>query len=566
MSEHGAAGRPDPAQGNLTPRLLLSVVAMALLASSAVWLADDMQATALQLASSGGRAQAPDAAPTPEAAPGTRQPASLSGGEPDATHRDTAARDRLTIRAANARGEILTNARIRHLANGRGATWHDLAGRTDSLRAAVLAAVRPATEARNNAATAPAALPLDAAVLPCFVLLAADGYETTLLHLTAGEPDVVVPLQDGAHIEVDAGLLRACSVDSGLLTVWPAVPAADGSWSQQDLVLVPRAPDRWAIAVREALRVTEATRALGDLPSGQPFVASLEDDHRRVRFEPLQVVAPARLDFAWQRIEGCTLVFSAPLPTAGTVVFTPQDRRPDEPMLGGDVALAAGTTSAFVPCAVGRPWFVDGCGTGWQFAAPLVVRASNDDTPHVVELRDATQIVVLATEGGLHPDNVQILFAKGPPERRAFERVTFDPMARGLRIVRDAGGWIVRDLPPTASLHAYLEPCNAFLPLGVAGQSRAVIRRPETRSSFRVPDAERDALRAELQSVPQGDPWAHLDQWLPHPDGGAWHATTGCSLPREQLLTGTVPLPGLAGARYRLRITLPGRERIVPLE
>ncbi|MBX3464015.1 MAG: hypothetical protein KF830_12655 [Planctomycetes bacterium] len=470
----------------------------------------------------------------------------------------------ISVSATNLSGDFLPTARVQHLATMH-RTPGEAASRGDPVPALVGSWLR-STIAANG--PAPSRLRLAPEELPCFVLLEAEDCEVTLLHLGAGEADgeIAVPLRDGTQLEIDAGLLRASSFDSGLLTVWPTVLAADGSWSPQDLVLTPRARNRWGVAVRKELRVTESARVLEGLPIGQTFVAHLEDDRRRVSFEPLQVAAPARLDFVWRRAEGCTLVFSAPLPTAGTVVFTPEDRRPDEPLLGGDLSLPEGAMSAFVPCAVGRPWFLDGCGAGWQFAAPLVVQASRDDTAHAVDLRDPTQILVIVAEGGLNPDDVQILFAKGSPERREFERVTFDPMVRGPRAVRDARGWIVRDLPPATSLHAYLEPCNAVLPLDAAGRSSVVMRLPQSRPSFRVPDAERDILRAELHSVPEGDPWVHLDQWLPLQDGGAWYATTGCSLPREQLLTGTVPLAGLVGARYRLRIRLPGREHIVPLE
>jgi hypothetical protein len=466
------------------------------------------------------------------------------------------------VRATNSDGEYLATARISQLATARGSLQDVAAVDTRILREveSLLQLPRDAEDATS------ARLALEPEDLPCFVLCEAAGHETTLLGLGSGEGEIAVPLPKGVRFEIDAGLLSAAAFESGKLTVWPTVLAADGSWLKQGLVLTPRAAGRWAVAMRREQHVTVTSRWLEDLPRGQSFLAFLQADHQRVQFEPLQAVAPARLDFVWRRVPGCTILFAMPLPTAGTIVHTPHDRRHDEPMLHGDLRLAAGATSAFVPCAVGRPWFVDGCGVGWQFAAPLIVEASRDDGPYAVELRDAAQVVAVVGEGGLDPDEIQILFAKGAVDRREFERITFDPMARGPRIVRDTRGWLVRDVSPTMELFAYLESCHAMLSLDVAGRTGVGIQKPEVRPGFRIPDADREVLRAELLSIAEGDLWVYLDQWLPTQGSGMWFPAASCRLPRDQLLAGTVPMTGRIGSRYRLRIILHGRDWTVPLE
>lgn len=468
----------------------------------------------------------------------------------------------IVVFATNLSGDFLAGARIQRLAARRDTRGGLVAG-AGPVPSADLAALRSLLVAKGPA---PSRLNLQSEDLPCLLLLEAEGHETTLLDLVAGEGDVAVPLRNGERLEFDVGLLRATNFESGMLTIRPTVAAADGSHLQKEIALIPRAPDRWAVAVWQQQRVTASSRSLGDLPRDQAFTVYLEDDRRQLVFDPLQVVAPAQLDFAWRRADGCTLVFSAPLPSAGTVVFTPQDRRSEEPMLGGHLPLAAGATTAFIPCAIGRRWFLDGCGIGWQFAVPIVVEVTRDDPSHAVQLIDAQRILSIVGEEGLDSNGIQILFAEGPPDRPEFERVTFDPMARGPRVVPDVRGWLVRDLPPTKALFAYLEPCNAVLPLDAAGQTRVVIQQPKTRASFRLPDAERELLRAELLMVPPGDSRVCLDQWLPIHGEGTWFQTTSRQLRRDQLLAGMVPIPGTVGSRYRLRVMLPGREWVVELE
>lgn len=359
---------------------------------------------------------------------------------------------------------------------------------------------------------------------------------------------------------------RTCGVDSAHLELWPAEADSSGSWTESEVLTLPRGENRWCVASRLARKVGPGEREVAGVVPGQSYAAHLRDPRGAVLFAPLRAIAPSRLDFEWTRAPGCRIAFTAPLPSPGCLLWTPQDRQPEEPLLAGSLVVPEAADSAFVPCAEGRTWFVDGCGPGWQFHEPLLVTADGSNATHVARIRDMHEFLTLRLGHGLSRQDVQILeLRKGPAGESELVPLPQDPRRDGMRLVPHGDGWVVRAPERNLELFAFIEPCNALVRISPRNGDASQIEAPARRESFALDPADVAILRAEFVGAAAADPWAWLEQRLPGASTESWQPLLGRQLSWTELLAGRVLLVGARDGQYRLRIRFEGREQIAAL-
>lgn len=401
--------------------------------------------------------------------------------------------------------------------------------------------------------------------LPCWVLLTAPEREATLVRIPSDASAWDVPMPRTTTFHFVPEYFRSCGVDSAELDLWPAEVDSRGSWTEREVLALPRGENRWCVASHIARKVGPGECEIAGVVSGQPYAAHLRDVRGVVLFAPLRAIAPSRLDVEWTRAPGCRIAFTAPLPSPGCLVWTPQDRRSEEPLLAGSLVVPEAAVTAFVPCAAGRTWFVDGCGPDWQFHEPLLVSADGGNTTHVARIRDMAESLVLRLGHGLARQDVQILaLRRGPAGEPELVPLQQDPRRDGMRLVPQGDGWLLRTPEPGLELIALIEPCNALVRIPLGGNA-SLIEAPARRDSFALDPADVAILRADFAGAAVADPWVWLEQRLPGANTEAWHPLLGRRLPWTELVAGRVLLAGARDGHYRLRIRLEDRERIAAL-
>ena len=201
-------------------------------------------------------------------------------------------------------------------------------------------------------------------VVVAWVLADCEGHHAAVCPVYGDRADSPVILRTDVHIEV---ALRGLPTPSPEI-VADALPVAelpDGK-AEQRLLVLRRERSGYSIASQGQTVARGGAGRIDGLVAGAHYVVICTDPTRHFTFATQAVEAPASITIDALEKPGVTLLFSAPIPKDGAIVWTPIDRKPNEERLFGRLLVDAGATTAFVPLpALDRQWFVDACGEAW---------------------------------------------------------------------------------------------------------------------------------------------------------------------------------------------------------